>query len=635
MENTETKVAVTRKSSFAGWERSVVLLLSYLAIGVASHFASFALRFDFEVPPPYRAAMWLGWLGSLPVKLAALLFFRQYSVLLGYFGMPDLRRVLMAIGTSSILLLGLNYGVGLFPEFESLSLPRGMLLIDFLLSTAGIIAVRLGFRVMRERLRGAGHTADLRSKRVAIIGAGDVGATLAKELLSRRGLGLLPVAFFDDNPQKWRSQVHGVPVVGRPELLKEAGVDLRLDEVIMAMPSAPARRLGEVVQILQGVHLKFETVPSMDQLATGKVRVSQLRPVEIQDLLQREPVALETDNIRQLIRDRVVAVTGAGGSIGSELCRQIAEQNPRTLLLIEQSEVQLFPIEQELLERGHGGAVVPIIGSVLDLARMEYVFRRFRPEVVFHAAAYKHVPMMESQPGEAIKNNSLGTARLAEIALAHNVQRFVLISTDKAINPTSVMGASKRLAEVYLQALWAAQPDRTKFMAVRFGNVLGSSGSVIPVFTRQIARGGPVTVTHPDVTRYFMTIPEAVGLVLQTAVLGSGGEIFVLDMGQPVKIADLARQLIELSGLKPDEDIEIRFTGLRPGEKLYEELSHSAENHTPTSHPKIMRFKCEAQPIEQVRARFEALAGHLPTLERNHFKLRIKELIPEYQPYLV
>ena len=447
--------------------------------------------------------------------------------------------------------------------------------------------IRLGFRVFRERYlsdRGRrGHGA----RRVGIIGAGDVGANLARDLMGRRGLGLMPVAFFDDDRSKWRSRVHDIPVVGAPEAMLDQKLNLELEEVIIAMPGAPAKRIGEVVKILQKARLKFETVPSLDQLATGKVKVSQLRSVEIQDLLGRKTVELDTANIAAILKGRVVMVTGAGGSIGSELCRQIATFNPQRLLLVEQSEVQLFPIEQELTEAGYRGIVLPLVGDILDAQRMHYIFKRFVPEVIFHAAAHKHVPMMESQPSEAIKNNTFGTARLAEMSLEFGVDRFVLISTDKAINPTNVMGATKRLAEVLLQALHAKHPDRTRFITVRFGNVLGSSGSVIPIFNKQIAAGGPVKVTHPDVTRFFMTIPEAAGLVLQSGAQGIGGEIFVLDMGQPVKIVDLARQLIELSGLKPDEDIQIEFVGLRPGEKLFEELSYKGENITPTNHPRL------------------------------------------------
>ena len=432
----------------------------------------------------------------------------------------------------------------------------------------GLSSVRLAFRIIRERYLSPQGRSHRHARRVGIIGAGDVGASLARELTVKRGLGLHPVAFFDDDRSKWHSRVHDIPVVGAPEALLDHKLNLQLEEVIIAMPSAPAKRIGEIVQLLQRSHLKFETVPSLDQLATGKVKVSQLRSVEIQDLLGREPVTLETQNILLILKGRVVMVTGAGGSIGSELCRQIASFNPQRLLLVDQSEVQMFQIEQELIDQGYGVIVLPLVADILDAARMHYIFRRFKPEVIFHAAAHKHVPMMESQPSEAIKNNTLGTAQLAEMALEYEADRFVLISTDKAINPTNVMGATKRMAEMFVQALHASQPGRTKLMAVRFGNVLGSSGSVIPIFNRQIAAGGPVKVTHPEVTRYFMTIPEAAGLVLQSAAQGVGGEIFVLDMGKPVKIIDLARQLIELSGLKPDEDIEIEFVGLRPGEKL-------------------------------------------------------------------
>jgi FlaA1/EpsC-like NDP-sugar epimerase len=407
-----------------------------------------------------------------------------------------------------------------------------------------------------------------------------------------------------------------------------------LEEVIIAMPSAPVKRIGEVVKILQHARLKFGTVPSVDQLATGQVKVTQVRSVDIQDLLGRDPVKLDASNIRSLLLEKVVMVTGAGGSIGSELCRQIASYNPRRLLLLDQSEVQLFLIEQEMIELGYGGIILPLVADVLDLPRMQFVFESFHPQVVFHAAAHKHVPMMESQPSEAIKNNSFGTAQVARLAVQYKSERFVLISTDKAINPTNVMGATKRLAETYIQALQASNGGNTKLMAVRFGNVLGSSGSVIPTFHKQIAAGGPVKVTHPDVTRYFMTIPEAVGLVLQSGTQGTGGEIFVLDMGQPVRIIDLARQLIELSGFRPDEDIAIEFVGLRPGEKLFEEISHKGENIAPTIHPKIMRFVCEPTKLDLVQKQFDELAANLSALENNQLKLLLQKCVPEYQPFL-
>jgi len=325
-------------------------------------------------------------------------------------------------------------------------------------------------------------------------------------------------------------------------------------------------------------------------------------------------------------------VTGAGGSIGSELCRQIASYSPRTLLLAEQSEVQMFQIEQELIESGYGKLIVPLVANVQDEARMECIFQRHEPDVVFHAAAHKHVPMMESQPGEAVKNNALGTLRLAEICVRHRTDRFVLISSDKAINPTNVMGATKRLAEICVQSLYESHPEATRFMAVRFGNVLGSSGSVVPIFNKQIAAGGPVKVTHPDVTRYFMTIPEAVGLVLQSATMGFGGEIFTLDMGKPVKVVDLARQLIEIAGFTPDKDIRIEFTGLRPGEKLFEELSYQGEHIAATRHPKVMQLLCEPLPFERVRTCVLELAKQLDQLSADEIKCLLKNAVPEYRP---
>jgi FlaA1/EpsC-like NDP-sugar epimerase len=442
------------------------------------------------------------------------------------------------------------------------------------------------------------------------------------------------VAFFDDDKGKWHSRVHDIPVLGPPERLAEVSAKLEIQEAIIAMPAASAKRIGEIVRLLRQVRVPCRTIPSLDQLALGQIRVSQLRNVEVQDLLGRERVELETESIRLALQDRVVLVTGAGGSIGSELCRQIATYHPKHLLLLDRSEPNVFQIEQELIGLEHGQRIVPLVGDILDRARMREILSKFRPEVVFHAAAHKHVPMMEHQPGEAIQNNSLGTAQLADLALEFEVTRFILISTDKAINPTSVMGASKRLAEMYVQALFAANPTKTKFMAVRFGNVLGSSGSVIPLFHKQIAEGGPVKVTHPDMTRYFMTIPEASMLVLQSAMQGTGGEIFVLDMGKPVRIVDLARQMIELSGLKPDEDIQIEFIGMRPGEKLFEEVTHKGENFAPTTHPKICRFISQPPALDQMRSTLASLRAELHQVGPEQIKQLLQEVMPDYTPYL-
>ena len=609
--------------------RPLLLLGTYAAVLCLARYFAYQLRFDFRVPREFVEQLEKHWFWLIPMKLLVLAAFGQFAGLLSYFSIPDLRRLFFASVCSSGLLMLLRYA---FPEYYGA--PRGVILIDFILSIAGLALVRLSFRMIRERYLTPQSRSHRRRRRVGIFGAGDVGASLARELMSKRGLGLQPVAFFDDDRNKWRSRVHDIPVVGAPEMLLDHKLNLQLEEVIIAMPTAPAKRIGELVKLLQHAHLRFETVPSVDQLATGKVKVSQLRDVEIQDLLGREAVKLETEQISTLLQGRVVMVTGAGGSIGSELCRQIASFNPQRLLLLDQSEVQIFQIEQELVERGYGGVILPIVADVLDEPRVRQILSRFRPAIIFHAAAHKHVPMMESQPSEALKNNSFATAQLARLALEFAVERFVLISTDKAINPTNVMGATKRLAEIYLQAISAARPGNTKFMAVRFGNVLGSSGSVIPIFKKQIAAGGPVKVTHPEVTRYFMTIPEASGLVLQAATQGVGGEIFVLDMGKPVKIVDLARQLIELSGLKAEEDVEIQFVGLRPGEKLFEELSHKAENITNTTHPKIMRFVSHPQSMADVEKLFDEIGAQIHAREPNELKLLLKLAVPEYQPFL-
>src|SRR6266536_1176409 len=593
-----------------------LLLLLYAVELSASLWLAYELRFDFEVEAPHQQERLLVLLWLVPLQLLLLGLFHQLNSLLGYFSTPDLARMFHALTISSVVLsvVWIVWGPGFAP-------PRGVIALDFVFCLVGLTGVRLAMRTMRESMRPSSHKEQRRTRRVAIIGAGDTGAVLAHELSLRSGLGLDPVAFFDDNEDKWRSRVHDIPVLGSPEKLPEEKAKLNIEEAIIAMPSAPAKRVGEIVRLLREARLPCKTVPSLDQLALGQVKVSQLRNVEVQDLLGRERVELETENIRQVLQDRVVLVTGAGGSIGSELCRQIATYHPQRLLLLDRSEPQLFQIEQELIGLGHRERITPLVGDILDLIRIREIFSKFKPEVVFHAAAHKHVPMMEHQPCEAIKNNSIGTAQLADVALESGVDRFILISSDKAINPTNVMGATKRLAEMYIQSLHAAHPEETKFMTVRFGNVLGSSGSVIPLFHKQIAEGGPVKVTHPDMTRYFMTIPEASMLVLQSAMQGSGGEIFVLDMGKPVRIVDLARQMIELSGFKPDEDIKIEFIGVRPGEKLFEELSHKGENFVPTTHLKIFRFISQPMRLNQIRKMLQELQKNLHKVEADEIKL--------------
>lgn len=611
--------------------RAAALLLIYSALLSVCRYAAYEIRFDFLVPPDFQQERLLSLAINLPIKLGALLLFRQFGSLLTYFSVPDLLRIALAMALANLGSYAIRYG--LTPELLS---PRGVILIDFVLSVGVLSGFRLALRLYRERNRESAFAQMKKVKRVAVLGAGDAGAQFVREAQTRPSLGIKPIFFLDDAGKKHGHDVHGVPVLGAPEDIVRLRKENPIDSCVLAMPTAPGKRIQEIYKLLSQQGLKVEIVPSLAELATGRVQVTKIRPVQVDDLLGRATIDLRSDNVAALVHDKVVLVTGAGGSIGSELCRQLATYNPQRLLLVEQAEGSLFTIEMELNDQGYQHMIVPLVADILDLPRMRWIMDRYAPQVVFHAAAHKHVFMMERQPAEAVKNNTTGTRQLAELASEKLVEAFVFISTDKAINPTSVMGASKRLAEIHLQAMQVRPANGTRFIAVRFGNVLGSSGSVIPIFKQQIAAGGPVTVTHPEVTRYFMTIPEAVGLVLQTAVIGQGGEIFVLDMGKPVKIVDLARQLIELSGLRPDEDVEIKFVGLRAGEKLYEELQHHSEMLKPTINPKIALLASDGTVATtdwsgRCQREIEARLGEF---EPNQLKLAIKQMVPEYSPHL-
>jgi FlaA1/EpsC-like NDP-sugar epimerase len=609
--------------------RTLSLACLYIIISAAAFILSYYIRFDGAIPEHflYQLKMVIGW--AIAIQAVVLVAMGQTRVVISYFSLVDLK---------SIIILNLVSCLVLFSSAAWLGgrIPRGVVILDFLLLTGGIGGARIAMRYWFEwrGIASEGGRSFAETRPVAVVGAGDAGARLVRELLSRPTLRWKPMAFFDDDPLKWGQRLHGVPIVGKPELIREDPWRSRFRKIIVAAPSAKPSRVGEIARMAADLGITSDTLPAIDQLVDGTVKLSQLRPVRIDDLLRRQSIPLDHGLIHTGLRNKVVAVTGAGGSIGSELCRQILRAGPLQLLLIERSEVQLFQIEQELLDMHGGSTIVPLIADITDPGRIREIFFRYHPQVVYHAAAHKHVPMMESQPAEAIRNNALGTASLAKLAHEYGVLKFVLISTDKAINPTNVMGASKRLAEMFLQAFQAANPGPTRFMAVRFGNVLGSSGSVVSTFRKQIAAGGPVTVTHPDVTRYFMTIPEAVGLVLQAEALGKGGEIFVLDMGDPVKIIDLARQMIELSGYRPGDEIEVRFVGLRPGEKMYEELSHHREKMTDTTHPKIFRFISTPLPLEKVENDFGRLQNRLVGGQPADLKCLVRELVPEYQPFL-
>lgn len=609
--------------------RWLAILIVYCGALAASFHGAYELRWDFMTPEAFDLQRATLLLPVVVCKLLLLQSFGQFRSVLSYFGLADFGAVVLAMLTVSGIMLALWFGSSVVA-----TPPRGVIMMDFALSVGLITGFRLALRIVRIwSLAKPFGSVGANARRVVIVGAGDVGEALAKDLLHRRGSGLEPLFFLDDDAARIGRSIHGLPVYGPIESLVHLAPGVRVHQLIITLARPSPRRVKEIVEIGRQVGATTEIVPSFTQLASGEVKVHRFRPVAIEDLLGRPAVNLDSPEVLTLIRGRVVLVTGAGGSIGSELCRQILRYEPRELIMLDQTEIALFEIEQELVGSDLNLRIRPIIGDITDESAMRAVFTRHRPNIIFHAAAHKHVPLMERQPAEALKNNSLATASLTRLASAYGVERFVLISTDKAINPTSVMGCSKRLAEKALQAQQRAPENLTAFLAVRFGNVLGSSGSVIPTFKRQIEQGGPLTVTHPDMTRYFMTIPEAVGLVLQAAALGSGGEIFILDMGRPVKIMDLARQMIELSGYRVDVDIEIKVTGLRPGEKLFEELRHTEESHEPTAHKRIFKLRSDAVPVDLAQWLDEIRAAANAELPQAS-KQAMKRLVPEYIPYL-
>ena len=502
---------------------------------------------------------------------------------------------------------------------------EGVLMLDLFTTVVFLSALRMLIRLYHEEFFSESHGT---ARRFLIVGAGNAGEALLREMLRRRDANYEVVGFIDDDPVKHGMSIHGITVLGNLEQLPEICKKSSIDEIAIAMPSATRKELRHVVQICQGTKLRFSTVPSLTDIASGKFSVSQMRHVDINDLLGREVVQLDMLQLEKFLKDKVVLITGAGGSIGSEMCRQVCAFGPELLLLVEQAENPLFFIEQELRKNFPDVQMKAVICDIAETARVNQIYEKYHPQAVIHAAAHKHVPLMEGNPGEAIKNNVVGTRNMANAADAFGTDDFVMISTDKAVNPTSIMGSSKRIAEMYIQDL--TNTSETHFMTVRFGNVLGSNGSVIPIFKKQIEDGGPVTVTHPEMTRYFMTIPEASQLVLQAATMGSGGEIFLLDMGEPVKIVDLARELITLSGFRPGEDIEIEFSGLRPGEKLFEELSIEGEDMIPTKHPKIAIWKTISKDRQTLRSGIEKMIDIAHTQDRSKIVATIKELIPEF-----
>ncbi|MFL6289916.1 MAG: polysaccharide biosynthesis protein [Thermoanaerobaculia bacterium] len=568
-----------------------VQLLMDIAILVGSFLFAYLLRFDFDIPEDELARMLVQLPLVLLLQFAALALAGVYTFVWRYVGLREVPSFLKAASGSAAVLLALRFGL---PDgFHLWRVPVSVILIDVALAFGGALSVRVVRRVLyesyeRERLdRTATRALGTRRRRkpVLLVGAGRGGVLAVREIQARGDFDIEVMGFVDDDPLKQGTVIHGVRVLGTirdlPRLVRELGID----HVVITIAETRRQLLRRIAEICQKSGVRMRSIPGFYEILQGKVEISRMRDVAVETLLGREPVYLDQSELDRFLGGRRVLVTGAGGSIGSELARQVARFQPSLLLLLDRAEGALFEVDRELRQLRPELDVRPLIADVVDAPRIRALLTQYRPEVVLHAAAHKHVPMMESNASEAIKNNVFGTRILGELAGELGVETFVLISTDKAVRPSSVMGASKRIAELVIQDL--DQRYSTRYVAVRFGNVMGSAGSVIPIFREQIARGGPVTVTHPDMMRYFMTIPEAAQLVLETGAMGDRGEIYILDMGEPVRILDLARDLITLSGFRPYEDVDIVFTGLRPGEKLFEELEVSGESISKTRHPKI------------------------------------------------
>jgi FlaA1/EpsC-like NDP-sugar epimerase len=599
--------------------QGVALAHDVLMVPIA-WFLAFWFRYNLEVVPVsfYQDAL-RALLYILPVQLAAFLLFGLYRGIWRFASLPDIMRILKAV------LLGTVVGVALLFIFTRAGgVPRSVPVIHAILLVMLLSGPRLVYRLLKDQ-----HLDLKLGKRVLIVGSGKAGEMLARDILRNRRGDFTPVAFVDDKQRRQGREIHGLPVAGTSEDIPALCEELSIDIIMLAIPSASSSQMRQVVEYCESSGVPFRSVPQLNDLMSGNVQINHLREVSIEDLLGRNPVSLDWQAIDTTLAGKVILVTGAGGSIGSELCRQLAKLKPAKLVLLENSEFNLYSIEMELLKRFPELNLVCHLGDVTDQVYTESVFSEFRPEVVFHAAAYKHVPMLENRIRQAVRNNVLGTRTVAEMADRYGCGVFVLVSTDKAVNPANVMGASKRGAELFCQNLNAH--SATRFITVRFGNVLGSAGSVIPLFRRQIEAGGPVTVTDPRMERYFMTIPEACQLIMQTVVMGEGGEIFVLDMGEPIKISYLAEQMIHLSGRTLGQDIQIEYIGLRPGEKLYEELFHEKEALEKTSHEKVLlahHRQVDWQWLTQVMQQMNHASD---TLDSQQLRDLLGQLVPEHE----
>ncbi len=606
------------------WKQLFFVLIDVISIMAAS-FGALVIRFDFKISaidPVFLGNV----VDTMPVTVLVTLViywaFKLYRSVWQYAGLYEFQHVIFAVVTSTLLHA---FSLMLF----QLNMPRSYWFLFGIFLGSATLASRFFYRALRLlKRRIDDKAAGGKISRVMIVGAGAAGESLIREIVNSNKINKKIMCLIDDNPDLLGLSVRGVTVIGGREMISSAAHKYGIDEIMIALPSAPRAEVAKIANICNQTGCELKIVPGMYQVLNREVSVSRLRNVEIEDLLGREPVELNLDSVKSVIKDQTVLVTGGGGSIGSELCRQIAAMEPRQLIIVDIYENNAYEIQQELIRKFPRLNLVVLIASVRNTNRINSIMETYLPNIVFHAAAHKHVPLMETSPNEAIKNNVFGTLKTVQAAARYGVERFVLISTDKAVNPTNIMGASKRICEMIIQAY--SRMSDTRFVAVRFGNVLGSNGSVIPLFKKQIQEGGPVTVTHPDIIRYFMTIPEAVSLVLEAGAYANGGEIFVLDMGEPVKIDDLAKNLIKLSGLTPNEDIMIEYTGLRPGEKLYEERLMAEEGLERTANDRISI----AKPIEMDDEKFFRELTHLQNAvydETGAVREMVSNIVPTYK----
>lgn len=599
-----------------------ILIIPDIILVNISLISAYLLRFDgnwSSIPINFTKNILHLALISTVVKVICFIVFRIYDSIWKYAGLYELVSLSLSILFGNIVMLGYVF-------LARVEIPRSIFLITLVLDIFLIGGIRLVYRIFRSIHNG--ETIKFKNrKRIMIIGGGDAGAMIIKEISTHSELKSKAVVIIDDDRDKIGRKINGVPIIGGRDKIVEGVEKKGIDEIIIAIPSASHKVIKEIVNICSDTDCKVKILPSVSQLIDGSVVMQKVRDVDIDDLLGREPVRLDMEEISSYLKGRRVLVTGAGGSIGSELCRQVASFKPEQLIMLDNYENSLYDIQNELLFSFPDIKLAPVIANIREKARLESIFAQYKPEVVFHAAAHKHVPLMEANPTEAIKNNVFGTLNVAECADYYKTKRFVLISTDKAVNPTNIMGATKRIAELIIQGM--GRRSSTEFAAVRFGNVLGSNGSIVPLFKKQIEQGGPVTVTHPEVIRYFMTIPEAVQLVIQAGAIAKDGNIFVLDMGKPVRIYDLARKMIKLSGFEPDVDIKIEFTGLRQGEKLYEELLMAEEGLQVTKYNKIFVAPPVFTNIALLRRELEILRNITFTNNGDIFEY-IKTIVPTY-----